>query len=274
MSAGPLPYVMLLIPAMLVIPALGQEPILTINVNQDAYSEGETVIISGMVSTIIPETPIIIQTFFGGKSIVDVEQVNPAQDGSFTHTIQAEGTKWQNEGRYTVRVSYGTGNVAEQGFDFILKTDAMTIRENFEVKIPGSASTTDIGYVVKGADVKDISIDENRFSLIVTINATQVGTLELDLPRETIDAKANGCQGDEAGYILLIDDIQREYTETANTAAFRTISAEFEERNEKIEVIGTCVVPEFGGIMLGILVVSTTFAIICSRAGLKGRIFA
>lgn len=264
---------MMLIPAIM-IPVFGQEPFLTVNVGQERYEEGDTVIISGKVDTVIPGSPIIMQTVFGDKNIaiVNVGQVKPAQDGSFTHTILAQGPKWQNEGQYTVRVTYGSGNVAEQKFEFSLKKDAVQTRENFEVGVPDSVSTIDIGYAIEGATMVDMYIEQERFSIVAIINPTQDGTLAMDLPRDAIDARANGCQGDESDYIVLVDDIQNGYTESGNDR-IRTISVGFGGANEKIEVIGTCVVPEFGTIIIT-MVAAMIVMMVVGRVGVKSRIFA
>ena len=83
--------------------------------SESTYEEGETVVISGEVTAIIGETPVTLQIFFE-SNLIEIAQLSVAQDGSYTHTINAEGPLWGNDGEYTVRASYGVGNIAEVTF--------------------------------------------------------------------------------------------------------------------------------------------------------------
>ena len=87
-------------------PSFAQESLLSVNVSNNSFEEGETIVISGKVSIIVPERPVTIQIFNEGN-LIEIAQLVVAQDGSFTHTIIAQGPQWQNEGDYTVRASYG-----------------------------------------------------------------------------------------------------------------------------------------------------------------------
>jgi len=98
-------------------PSFAQESLISVNVSNNSFEEGETIVISGKVFTIILETPVTIQIFNEGN-LIEIRQLVVAQDGSFTATILAEGGQWQNEGDYTVRAFYGEGNIAEASFKF------------------------------------------------------------------------------------------------------------------------------------------------------------
>jgi len=80
-------------------PSFAQESLLSVNVSNNSFEEGETIVIYGKVSTIILETPVTIQIFNEGN-LIEIAQLVVAQDGSFTHTIIAQGPQWQNEGDY------------------------------------------------------------------------------------------------------------------------------------------------------------------------------
>jgi predicted secreted protein with PEFG-CTERM motif len=225
------------------------------------YEQGETIVISGQVDVFLEKTPIIIQIFFG-QNLVEIAQVDVAQDGSFTHTVIADGIYFQNSGKYTIRATYGlTENVYETSFDFQTKKSAGTTTEIFEVKA-GESGTFDVPYTIRGGTVKNIVVDQNILGLIVTIESDSDGSLTLDLGRKWIDAKKS--DGTDDSYIIFIDGLEVPYQETAVGLESRTLTIQFQEGDSDIEVIGTSVIPEFGSIALIVLVVAITSMVVIS----------
>ncbi|KAG2476704.1 MAG: conserved exported protein of unknown function [Nitrosopumilales archaeon] len=241
-------------------PSFAQEPILSVNVSNDSFEEGDTIVISGKVSIIILETPVTIQIFNEGN-LIEIAQIVVAQDGSFTHTILAEGQLWQNEGNYTVRAAYGEGNIAEASFEFFKQIAITDTSEFFEVDA-GSSGTFDVEYIIRGGTVKDMIVDPEIFALIVIIESTGDGSLTLDLPRVSIDATKS--DGSDDLFIILIDGIEVIYDESITNEKTRTITIQFEQGDSDIEVIGTFIIPEFGTIASLILAVSIISVIILS----------
>jgi len=241
-------------------PSFAQEPLLSVNVSNNSFEEGETIVISGKVSTVIRETPVTIQIFNEGN-LIEIAQLVVAQDGSFTHTILAQGPQWQNEGDYTIRASYGEGNIAEANFEFFKQIAIADTSDFFEVDAGGSG-TFDVEYIIRGGTVKDMIVDSEIFALIVIIESTGDGSLTLDLPRESIDATKS--DGSDDLFIILIDGIEVIYDEAITNEDTRTITIQFEEGDSDIEVIGTYIIPEFGTIASLILAVSIISVIIFS----------
>jgi len=243
-----------------VAPSFAQEPLLSVNVSNNSFEEGETIVISGKVSIIVPERPVTIQ-IFNADNLIEIAQLVVAQDGSFTHTIIAQGPQWQNEGDYTVRASYGQGNIAEANFKFFKQIAIADTSDFFEVDA-GSSGTFDVEYIIRGGTVKDMIVDSESFTLIVIIESPGDGSLTLDLPRESIDAKKSN--GEDDLFIILIDGIEVIYDEAITNEDTRTITIQFEEGDSDIEVIGTFIIPEFGTIASLILAVSIISVIIFS----------
>ena len=241
-------------------PSFAQEPILSVNVSNNSFEEGDTIVISGKVSIIILETPVTIQIFNEGN-LIEIAQIVVAQDGSFTHTILAEGQLWQNEGDYTVRAAYGEGNIAEASFEFFKQIAITDTSEFFEVDA-GSSGTFDVEYIIRGGTVKDMIVDSEIFALIVVIESIGDGSLTVDLPRESIDATKS--DGSDDLFIILIDGIEVIYDEAITNENTRTITIQFEEGDSDIEIIGTFIIPEFGTMASLILVVSIISVIIFS----------
>jgi len=242
------------------IPSFAQEPIL-VEVSSSSYEEGDTIVISGKVATIILDDQVTISIFNQGN-LIEIAQLLVAQDGSFTHTILAEGKLWQSEGEYLVRAAYGTGNVIETKFQFFLQQEMAELSEYFEVDVPDSPATFDVEYIIRGGTVKDMIVDSKSFALIVIIESVGDGSLTLDLPRESIDAKKSNDSDDL--FIILIDGMEVIYDEAITNENTRTITIQFEEGDTDVEIIGTFIVPEFGTMASLILVVSIISVIILS----------
>ena len=69
------------------------ESLISVKTDSNSYKEGETIVISGKVSTIITGTPVTIQIFSQGN-LVDIAQITVAEDGDYSHTVIAEGPMW------------------------------------------------------------------------------------------------------------------------------------------------------------------------------------
>jgi len=209
------------------------ESLIKVHVSDSSFEEGQTVVISGVVTTIIMDAPVTVQIFYQ-ENLIETVQLQVAQDGSFTHTVSAQGAQWQEEGEYVVRATDGEGNIAEANFNFYKKLPDPSI--NFEVDKPGDIGTFDVVYVIRGGTVKDIIVNEKFLELVVLIETETSGAITLDLPRSAIDAKTN--DGKDDVFIILIDGMQAPYREESDSA-FRTITIVFEEGDSDIEIIGT-----------------------------------
>ncbi|MFB5598470.1 MAG: PEFG-CTERM sorting domain-containing protein [Nitrosopumilaceae archaeon] len=243
-------------------PAFSQsEPFLSVETSESTYDEGDTIVISGKVSTLILDTPITIQVFFG-TTLVEIAQLEVGQDGSFTHTILAEGPLWNSDGAYIVRASYGQGNVAEVSFDFVTEKGVPVTTNIFEVDA-GNSGTFDVEYTIRGGVVVDMLVDSDIFALIVIIQSDDDGALTVELPRDSVDALKS--DGNDDAFIILIDGVEVPYDEVSTSSKSRTITIEFEGGDSDIEIIGTFVVPEFGTIAAFILAVAIISTIIISR---------
>lgn len=247
-----------------------QESISLISVQTDDnnYDEGDTIVISGNISTVVGETPVTLQIFTEGN-LVDIAQIVVAQDGTYSHTVLAEGPLWNKQGDYIVRVSYGEGNIAESEFSYTPKSEKIETTTNFEVDA-GSYGTFDVEYTIKGGTVKDMVVDSEIFALIVQIDATDEGTISLDLPREFIGAEKQNGKDDT--FIILIDGVEVAYQESVVLSESRVITINFEQNDSDIEIIGTYVIPEFGSVVMIILIVGIMATVVITRNKFQMRI--
>jgi len=240
--------------------AFAQEPLLSIKTDDNNYDEGDTIVISGIVNTLIGETPVLIQIIHEG-TIIEIAQITVSQDGSFTKTVLAEKPAWKNAGEYIVRAFY-QDQVAETEFSYTPKSELIETKTNFEVDAGGYGSF-DVEYTIRGGTVKDMIVDPEGFAIIVQIDPIDEGTITLDLPREFIGAEKQ--DGKDDTFIILIDGIEVAYQESVVNSDSRVITINFEEGDSDIEIIGTYVVPEFGTIVMMILIAGIMTVILASR---------
>ena len=238
-----------------------QESLISVQTDDKNYDEGDTIVVSGQVTTVIGSTPITLQLFTEGN-LVEIAQITVAQDGTYSHTVLAEGPLWKKQGEYIVRVSYGVGNIAESEFSYIPASEAVVKTETFDVNA-GSKGTFDVVYSIKGGIVNDIIVNSNNFSLEVLIETTDDGSITLNMPREFIGAEKQ--DGKDEMFIILIDGINVAYEESAVFSESRVITINFEQDDSKIEIIGTYVIPEFGTIVMMILMIGIMTTIVITR---------
>ena len=240
--------------------------LISVQTDTTTYDEGDTIVISGQIETIIGETPVTLQLFKDGN-MVEIAQIIVSKDGNYSYIILAEGSMWQSQGEYVVKVTYGEGNISETTFLYIPNSEVLTTTNSFEVDA-GSSGTFDLPYTIRGGTISDISIDESIFGLVVQINASDEGKIVLDLPRKYIDAeKQNGK--DEVFIILMEkqngDIVETTYNEETSHSEIRTLTIDFEEGDSKIQIIGTYVIPEFGTIVMIILTVGIMASVLLTR---------
>jgi predicted secreted protein with PEFG-CTERM motif len=138
--------------------------------------------------------------------------------------------------------------------------------QQFAVKDAQSGQSYTVNYGVTGATVTDISISQQDTSLLVTLTSSSDGNLTMTMPRSLIDAKANS--GDDQ-FFVLVDGADSDFTES-KTADSRTITVSIPEGTQEVEVIGTQVVPEFGGLSFVVLVIAIiSIVAISSKTRLK-----
>ena len=89
--------------------------IISLSTKKSQYRTGDTIVITGKVDTSDFSKLMTLQIFNAGN-LVDIAQVSVSLDESFSHTIIAEGPLWQASGKYTIRATYGEGDIEETSF--------------------------------------------------------------------------------------------------------------------------------------------------------------
>ena len=245
-----------------------EDPI-SVSTSRDIYYENDIIIVFGKVTSILNELPVTIQLYHE-DSLIAVDQVEIALDGTFATDFRAKGNFWKEDGTYIVRAFYTPEKIAEKTFQFFKKLSGGT-SSLFPVDIPNSGSV-DLGYSIIGGEVRDIILNQDNYSLLIEINADSNGNIVLKLPRENIESKTN--DGVDEIFIILIsktgldseDFVEVQFEEIETGPDFRTLRIQFEEDDRWIKVIGTYVIPEFGTIVTMILLIAVTTTIVMYKS--------
>ena len=260
--------------AIMVLSAAEAAEAMSVSTNNGIYYNGDHIVVFGSVNTVFEDMPITIQIYHE-SNLIGIAQPDVAKDGTFAASFYATGLKWKDEGTYTVRAQYTPTQIAETSFEFFSQvidtSDAI-----FHVDIPYSG-TFDVGYTIRGGEVKAINMNVERYSLLVETTMNSNGNLILKLPRESFDAQKSDDVDDT--FIILVSKennepenfVQVEYEEIATSSDYRTVRIPLEEGDKWVEVIGTYIIPEFGSMVIIILVVAVSSAIILSKSRFSVR---
>ncbi len=87
--------------------ALAQSPSpITLLTDKQSYVTGDTITISGTISSLGASNSAVLQVFNTFNVLVQIGTINIAPDGTFHTTIKAEGQSWENDGSYQIKVIY------------------------------------------------------------------------------------------------------------------------------------------------------------------------
>lgn len=251
---------------------------LTVETDKASYMDGETVQVTGQVGQILQGEAVALQVLAPNNNRIQVAQLTVAGDGTFETTV-VPGSLWTKAGDYTVMVTYG-GNTAQTTLAFGGSSGAVAPEPPMPDPAPGTggmdtmmgsllppgsptmalAAPDDnvmLGYSITGGSLVSIVPEVESNSIVINIDADSDGSLIIDFPREVLDARlgSDGCSGGDDSFIVLVDLEERSFEESS-TDTLRSLSIPFEAGATQIEIIGTCVIPEFGTIAVMILAVA------------------
>ncbi len=94
-------------------------------VDKSLYHDGDSIKISGKVDY-DPAIPFVILQIItpDGSGLVHVANIIPNSDGTFSKSVRAGGPTWSENGKYTIKISYG-GNL-EKHIDYVESTESAT----------------------------------------------------------------------------------------------------------------------------------------------------
>jgi predicted secreted protein with PEFG-CTERM motif len=211
------------------------------------YGHNDIIMVTGQVAN-TSGFPVTITVISPLNSIVTIDQLNVAADGSFETTLNTAGAMWKYDGTYTIKANYGsveksnnakvelTGGVAYTPTYTTPTTDKQCSSNEL------SANGQCVPFSISGGMVTSATLNTNDNSIVISINAEDDGILTVT-PSKTVQ---------DGIFMVLVDGEEWDDVEITGNK----VTVMFPAGAETIEIIGTFVIPEFGTIAAMILAVA------------------
>ncbi len=232
-----------------------------VTTDNKVYDHNSVVHVTGSVANLRGDAPVTITVISPQNNIVTIQQAEVSQDNSFEATLNTAGSLWKQNGMYTIRVQYGPQEINDKVMVELtgeVSQEASACAAN-ELVVKGGSQVYCVPFEITGGAISKNSISSKTSSLTLMITTESDGSVSLKIPRNVLDARQHGMEGDDADFIVLVDGEEADFEETDTTSDDRTLDITFPEGATQIEVIGTWAVPEFGttaAIILAVAIVS------------------
>jgi len=215
------------------------------------YDHNSSIKVEGAVANIrAGNAPVTLTVISPINNIVTVSQLSVDSNGMFSTTLSTQGSLWKQDGTYVIRVQYGNQAVSNKvlieltgGF-----VGTPTIKCNtIELTVDGRYC---VPYSITGGTVTNAKTNTKDNSLVLSISSTTPGTLIVNPSSDIL----------RGVFMVLVDgEESNDYEIDGNK-----VTVDFPAGTEKIEIIGTFVIPEFGAIVALILAVAIISIIVVS----------
>ena len=253
-------------------PGTGSQQILPIAVStdKDVYDRQSIVIVTGHVQNSIAGQAVTMKVSDPTGKIVQVNQLTLDNNGDFQDKINTSSPLWSSGGTYTISVQAG----AQQGLlstttQFTLPggSGGQTGCEPQQLSATVGSELYCIDYSIDGGTVSAATLNTASKTLAIQMQADNDGQITLNIPRSVLDAKSGTT---DSVFAVLIDGEQVQQFTDSSTNDTRNITIPFQAGSEKIEIIGTQIVPEFGPIAALVLAIAIVSIIaVSAKTGLR-----
>jgi len=241
---------------------------ISIETDSDVYDHSSIITVTGQIANIDPNyLAVAIKLITPNGNIAGIAQPEVSSDGSFTAIFNTSGYQWKDNGTYQITATYnptknykidttisieikdtvGTGmTVGTAATASIAETEAASIYEFPEGQIAYdiTCSATSPSFIGNADDD----------SILIEIDGTHDGVLTIALDEEIIKPFDDGTF-----FVLVNNEEIQDFVQEGNKL---TIPCNAE--TERIEIVGSWAIPEFGTIAVMILVVAIVSIIIVS----------
>ena len=239
---------------------------LSIETDSDVYDHSSIITVTGQIANIDPNYLVVaLKVISPNGNIAGVAQPEVNTDGNFMGTFNTSGYAWINNGTYEITATY-------LGID---TTISIEIKDTVEMAIvPETAAatattTTDVAETIsayefpEGQIAYDITCSNTSpsfrgnaddDSILIEIDGTHDGVLTIVLDEEIIKPFEDGTF-----FVVINGESFFDFTQEGNKLII-PCNAE----TERIEIVGSWAIPEFGTIAVMILVVAIVSIIIVS----------
>jgi len=238
---------------------------ISIETDSDAYDHSSIITVTGQIANVDPNyLAIALKVLSPNGNIAGIAQPEVNSDGSFVGTFNTSGYAWKNNGTYQITATYlgidatisieikdtvGTGMTAETAAATaasIAETESASIYEFpvGQIAYDITCSATSPSFIGNGDDS----------TLDIYIDATDDGVLTITLDESIIKPFDDGTF-----FVLVNNEEVQDFVQEGNK-----LTIPCNVGDEKISIVGSWAIPEFGTIAVMILVVAIVSIIIVS----------
>ena len=237
---------------------------ISIETDSDVYDHSSIITVTGQIATIDPNYLVVaLKVLSPNGNIAGVAQPQVNSDGSFVGVFNTSGYAWKNNGTYQITATYqkidttisveikdavGTGMVAETA---TAESATASTKTTSAYEFPEGQIAYDITCSDTSPSFRGNSDDS---TLDVYIDATGDGELTIVLDEEIIKPFDDG-----SFFILVNNEEIQDFVQEGNKLIIPC-----KVGDEKISIVGSWAIPEFGTIAVMILVVAIVSIIIVS----------
>ncbi len=221
--------------------------------DKTTYDHNSSIKVEGAVANIrAGNAPVTLTVISPTNNIVTVSQLSVDSNGRFSTTLSTQGPLWKYDGTYVIRVQYGNQAVSNKALIELtggfVDTSTPTIKCNsIELTIDGRYC---VPYSITGGTVTNTKTNTKDNSIVISISSTIPGTLIVNPSSDIL----------RGAFMVIVDgEESNDYEIDGNK-----VTVDFPAGTEKIEIIGTFVIPEFGAIAALILAVAIISIIVVS----------
>ena len=238
---------------------------ISIETDSDAYDHSSIITVTGQIANVDPNYLVVaLKSLAPNGNIAGVAQPEVNSDGSFVGTFNTSGYAWTNNGTYQITATYlgidATISIEIKDTAVTGMTVGTATAETATTAITEIASSYEfpegqIAYDITCSDTSPSFIGNGDDSTLdIYIDATDDGVLTIALDESIIKPFDDGTF-----FVLVNNEEVQDFVQEGNKLTI-TCNAE----TEKISIVGSWAIPEFGTIAVMILVVAIVSIIIVS----------
>ncbi len=222
---------------------------ITIETDSDVYNHSSTIILTGHVTVVDQnEVPVVIMIISPNGNIANVAQVGINPDGVFSATFNTAGATMSKDGTYQIQASYGFVETTisielTNAIESAMTSDTM---ETAEITLEDAIKDGQINWTIDGGVVTSFFVNGDENSLVLYIETTDDGILDITLHEDIIKPFDDGTF-----FVTVNDEENQDFEQNRNQ-----LTIPFSAETEKITIFGGWAIPEFGTIAIMILVVA------------------
>ena len=222
---------------------------ITIETDSDVYNHSSTIILTGHITVVDQnEVPVVIMVISPNGNIVTIDQVSVNADGVFSTTLSTAGNVMKYDGTYQIQASYGFVETTisielTNAIESAMTSDTM---ETAETALEDAIKDGQINWTIDGGVITSFFVNGDENSIVLYIEATDDGILEISLHEDIIKPFDDGTF-----FVTINSEENQDFEQTGNQ-----LTIPFDAETEKITIFGGWAIPEFGTIAIMILVVA------------------